>query len=92
MLKKIFPDTFEEILICIFFQITENKPLYIAKLWLQSTYYRIKGNLSSQSISELLKKLGEDEGLRLAFLKVWTKSPSESSFIIFNQQFRINSF
>jgi len=84
LLKKIFPDTFEEILACIFFQITENKPLYLAKLWLQSTYYSIKGNLSSQRISELLKKLGEDEELRLAFLKAWTKSYSESSFIVFD--------
>ena len=61
-------DTFEEILACIYFQITEAKPLYLAKLWLESTYFSIKTDLGSQGVSELLEELGEDEEKRLSFL------------------------
>ncbi|MHB8277245.1 MAG: IS1634 family transposase [Candidatus Humimicrobiaceae bacterium] len=84
LLEKIFADTFEEILACIYFQITERKPLYLLKLWLESTHLPLKQNLSSQRISDLLKELGEDEVSRLAFLKEWAKMGKGSSFIVFD--------
>lgn len=84
LLKKIFADTFEEILACIYFQITEAKPLYLAKLWLESTYFSIKTDLGSQRVSELLEELGEDEEKRLAFLKAWAKINKDTNFIVFD--------
>ena len=84
LLKNIFPNIYSELIALIFFSISEKKPLYLAKLWLESTYYSTKEDLSSQRISEVLKKLGKDYESRLSFLKKWAKMHSDSSFIVFD--------
>jgi len=84
LLRKYFKDTWEEILALIFYCISEAKPLYLAKLWQESTHCNTNSDLSSQRTSELLKELGEDEEGRLKFLKAWAKIHSDSSFIVFD--------
>jgi len=84
LLKNIFPDIYSELLALAFFSISEKRPLYLANLWLESTYYSTKEDLSSQRISELLKNLGKDYDARLSFLKKWGKMYKNSSFIIFD--------
>ena len=84
LLRKYFKDTWDEILACIFFEISENRPLYLCKLWLESTYCKTEASLSSQRISDLLKEIGQDEDRRLAFLKAWEDMYRDSSFIIFD--------
>ena len=84
LLKNIFPNIYSELIALAFFSISEKKPLYLAKLWLESTYYSTKEDLSSQRISELLKNLGKDYDARLSFLKKWAKMHKNSSFIVFD--------
>lgn len=84
LLKNIFPNIYKQLIALIFFSISEKKPLYLAKLWLESTYYSTKEDLSSQRISELLKNLGKDYESRLSFLKKWAKMHKNSSFIVFD--------
>ena len=84
LLQKYFPQYIQEILGLIYFLIQEKKPLYLAKLWLESTYFPDKVSLSSQKISDIAEKLGKDEESRMAFLKAWAKMHSDSSFIIFD--------
>lgn len=52
LLKKHFKNNWEKILALIFYLISEAKPLYLAKLWQESTYCNTDpGDLSSQRIS-----------------------------------------
>lgn len=84
LLRKYFKDIWEEIFTLIFYCISEAKPLYLAKLWQESTHCSTNSDLSSQRTSELLKELGKDEEGRLKFLKAWAKMHSDSSFIVFD--------
>jgi transposase len=85
LIKKYFRNTWEKILALIFYCISEAKPLYLAKLWQESTYCNTDpGDLSSQRISELLEELGKDEEGRLKFLRSWAKIHKDSSFLIFD--------
>ena len=61
LLKQVFPDTWAEILHCVFFEISEKKPLYLCKGWLECTYHERSTDLSSQRISELLHEIGRQE-------------------------------
>ncbi|MBA7688770.1 IS1634 family transposase ISMac12 [subsurface metagenome] len=82
--RKYFKDTWVQILTLIFYCISEAKPLYLAKLWQESTYCNTDSDLSSQRTSELLKRLGKDEEGRLKFLKAWAKMHKNSSFLVFD--------
>ena len=84
ILKQIFPEKWEDILACAFFEISEKKSLYLCKSWIECTYQKTNSNLSSQRISELLGKIGEDEDRRYQFLKTWAKKYKKNSFIIFD--------
>ena len=37
LLKQIFPDIWQELLTCIFFEISEKKALYLCKPWMECT-------------------------------------------------------
>jgi transposase len=84
LLKQVFPDTWAEILHCVFFEISEKKPLYLCKPWLECTYHEPRMDLSSQRISELLHELGRQERERFAFLKTWAKIHQDSEYIVFD--------
>ena len=47
ILKKIFPDIWAEILTCMFYEISERKPLYLCGPWSESTETPNKTILSS---------------------------------------------
>ncbi len=84
IVKKYFPQLCQQILVLTYFLILEAKPLYLAGPWLEATYFKSKPNLSSQRISDITKKLGEDEGARMTFLKAWAKKHKDTNFIIFD--------
>jgi len=84
LLKQVFPDTWAEILHCVFFEISEKKPLYLCKPWLECSYHEPGTDLSSQRISELLHELGRQERERFAFLKTWAKIHQDSEYIVFD--------
>ena len=56
LLRKYFKDTWGQILTLIFYCISEEKPLYLAKLWQESTHCNTNSDISSQRTSELLKR------------------------------------
>jgi hypothetical protein len=38
ILKTAFPNDWRSILACVFFEVSEGKPLYLCSTWLESTY------------------------------------------------------
>jgi len=84
LLRQIFPDTWQEILHCVFFEISEKKPLYLCKGWLECTYHEPPTYLSSQRISELLHEIGRQEKERFNFLKAWARIHQDSEYIVFD--------
>jgi len=84
LLRQIFPDTWQEILHCVFFEISEKKPLYLCKGWLECTYHEPPTDLSSQRISELLHEIGRQEKERFDFLKAWARIHQDSEYIVFD--------
>lgn len=84
LLKQIFPDSWQELLHCVFFEISEKNPLYLCKPWLECTYHDPPTDLSSQRISELLAELGQQERERINFLKAWAKVHQASEYIVFD--------
>lgn len=84
ILKETFPDEWEKILACSFFEISEGKALYLCGKWVESTYNNLVEELPSQRISELLKSLGENLQARLEFSKLWTERRRDDKFIVFD--------
>ena len=85
ILKSTFPNEWEKILTCAFFEVSEGKPLYLCGTWLESTYTddSIDG-LASQRISELLKSLGENAAARFEFSRLWCERRAEDQFLVFD--------
>jgi len=84
ILKEIFVNDWEKILTCVFFEISEGKPLYLCNAWLDNTCNTFLETISSQRISELLKQIGEDVNNRIKFLSAWAKERKDNKFIIFD--------
>ena len=84
ILKSTFPDEWEKLLSCVFFEVSEGKPLYLCGTWLENTYTDMADGLPSQRISELLKSVGENISARLEFSRLWTGTRSEDEFVVFD--------
>ena len=84
LLKQIFPDIWQELLTCVFFEISEKKALYLCKPWMECTYSIAERDLSSQRISELLHDLGEQEEARFKFLKAWAGENDANEYVVFD--------
>ena len=84
ILKSVFPESWQEILYCAFFEVSERKPLYLCNSWLDSTYSREIKNLPSQRISDLLKEIGSSDDDRYQFFKLWSKKRKKTRFIVFD--------
>jgi transposase len=68
-----------------YFKLCEAKPLYLFESWLESAYHEEEVELSSQSISRLLKVLNDCEEQIFAFVKEWiSKVQPKNEFIIFD--------
>ena len=84
LLSQIFPDIWQELLTCVFFEISEKKALYLCKPWMECSYNIAERDLSSQRISELLHDLGQQEEERIKFLKAWAWQHSANEYIVFD--------
>jgi transposase len=84
ILKTAFPNEWRSILACVFFEVSEGKPLYLCSTWLESTYTDLLDALPSQRISELLKAVGEDLRARLEFSRLWMRKRRDDKFIVFD--------
>ena len=84
ILKARFPEQWEDILTCAYYEISERKPLYLCEQWSEATQTSSGKVLSSQRISELLKTLGESNDERLNFFKDWGKYRAEREYLAFD--------
>lgn len=84
ILKAQFPEQWEDILTCAYYEISERKPLYLCEQWSESTVTPANGVLASQRISELLKSLGENDNERMKFFKAWGKYRAEREYLAFD--------
>jgi len=84
LLKQIFPDIWQELLTCVFFEISEKKALYLCKPWMECSYNIAERDLSSQRISELLHDLGQQEKERFKFLKAWAREHGANEYVVFD--------
>ena len=84
ILKGSFPDEWEKLISCVFFEVSEGKPLYLFGTWLENTYTDMLDGLPSQRVSELLKSVGENLPARLEFSRLWTEKRGEDEFVVFD--------
>ena len=84
ILKSAFPDEWQKLLSCVFFEVSEGKPLYLCGPWLENTYTDMVEGLASQRISELLKSVGENLPARLEFSRLWAEKRGEDEFVVFD--------
>jgi len=90
-LKRVFPDEWRMILSLSFFELSEGKPLYLFKEWMEDTYTDDVGRetndkipASSQSISKLLKYIGEQDTRIEQFFTNWISQRDDTKSMIFD--------
>ena len=84
ILQEVFPDLWQEIITCSFYELSERKPLYLCEQWCQSTNTLNKVFLSSQRISELLQTLGKADKERMLFFSRWAQLRAEQEYLSFD--------
>jgi len=84
-LKEIYPNLWKQILTCAFFEISESKPLYLCKSWVELNNHDILcSDLSSQRISELLKAIGGAQKLKNDFFNLWGQAHAETDCVFYD--------
>ena len=84
ILKEIYPYRWNNILSLAFFAVSENSPFYLFEQWKAHTYIKGLRNISSQSISRLLKELGSMDRLQLDFSINWCVTKGDTNALIFD--------
>jgi len=86
VLKYIYPEEWNKILSLAFFALSENLPLYLFEQWKAHTFIELleKETVSSQSISKLLKLLGNRDRLQSDFFTHWCKEKGDTKALIFD--------
>jgi len=84
ILREVFPQLWQRILTCAFYEVSERRPLYLCESWTESTETETHEILHSQRISELLKDIGTQDHNRLAFFRSWAKDRAEQEYIAFD--------
>ncbi len=81
IVKKCFPDNFNEILSLVYFIVQKGLPLSRSEAWSLGHDHPNDASIASQRISELLLKIGEND--RQKFLSLWMSNriPEESAMI-----------
>ena len=83
-LKKIYPYRWNRILSLAFFAVSESSPFYLFEQWKSHTHIKGLRNISSQSISRLLKELGCMDRLQLDFSINWCIKKGDTNALIFD--------
>jgi transposase len=71
IIQKSFPESYNEIMALVFYDIMERDPSYLFHFWLEENYLPDSKKLDSSAISNLYGQIGRDEVARLAFLEDW---------------------
>ena len=87
-LAETFPNEWKKMLSLSFFELSEGKPLYLSPQWLEDTYipylHERRCCITSQSISKLLKEIGERDIKREQFFINWIPKVEDTSSVIFD--------
>jgi len=84
-LQQSHPQWWREILTCAFFEISESKPLYLCRPWVELSYEEpLSDEVSSQRISEMLRALGEDFRARASFFREWVETQKETRCVFYD--------
>jgi transposase len=87
-LFETFPNEWKKILSLSFFELSEGKPLYLFPQWSEDMYipypHEREGSITSQSISKLLKEIGERDAKREQFFINWIPEVEDTSSVIFD--------
>lgn len=78
-LKNIFPDDYKQILYLSFFKIIRREAYYLYPFWCEEFYTPGDVYLNSQSISDFLLSIGQDEKRVENFFMSWMTTHSRSS-------------
>ncbi len=84
VVKEVFSDIYNELIGLSIYEVLENKPLYLYRLWAEASYLEEGVVLSSQKISRLLEELGEREESHNEFFKLWLTRQRDVKAIIFD--------
>jgi len=84
LLRRVWPDTAQQLLLLAIYQLVEAKPLYLARAWAEGTEVDPSLDLSSQRLSRLMEELGREEDRRLLFFESWMRHQRDSRAILFD--------
>jgi transposase len=85
LLAKHFDSVAKEVIYLAYYKLCEYRPLYLCKSWLETIDQEEEMDLSSQSISNLLKILSERKEWIFSFLKEWIdKIQPKNKYIFFD--------
>ena len=79
ILKSVFPSSWQEILALAWYTLSEQGPLYLCEQWSEEAALPDGIKVSSQRISDLLKKL--DVNSRMSFYKQWASLRMEKEYL-----------
>ncbi len=82
VLKKSFPEFWEEILSLVFFLTQRGLPLSRCEQWSGSHQHPFGGTIASQRLSEILKRITEND--RQCFFSLWMKQLSEDDILCYD--------
>ena len=82
VLKKIFPETYQQILSMAYCISSKGGPLSHCEAWSKSHIHPYGKVLTSQRISEILRSLGEDE--QKSFFKLWGHRILEHDYLCYD--------
>lgn len=85
ILKKTFPEYYNEIINCAYFKICEGKPLYLCQPWLESVYHEVELDLYSQTLSTILRKISKMKDNIYRFFNKWIEiTKPHNKFLVFD--------
>lgn len=82
ILKKSFPELWEEILSLVFFLTQKGLPLSRCEQWSESHIHPFRNHISSQRVSEVLRAINENE--RQRFFSLWLNHLSEDDILCYD--------
>ena len=84
VIKKVFPEDYEQILHLCFFKIIKKEPYYFYQSWCEESYILKDTFLNPSGVSKLLCKIGQDERNIQNFFYEWIKKNNVSGAIMFD--------
>ena len=84
VIKKVFPEDYEQILHLCFFKVIKKEPYYFYQSWCEESYILKDTFLNPSGVSKLLCKIGQDERNIQNFFYEWIKKNNVSGAIMFD--------